>query len=346
MSIRYIYWFALFGPSSPSVRYRGLYPLEQLQKRHGINYSIAYPGYDPYSVFRFIKMYFSALLFRKPGSLIVIQRVYTNRLYSNLLKLLIKVRKSYTLYDIDDAEYVPHSPETIRYFIANCSACSVGSAELFSYSRAYNPNSFMLTSPVTMHSERKIFSNRVFTIGWVGCFWGAHRESLYSLFFPALRYFPVPVKVVILGARSDEHRDELIRYFADSKNVELDIPCDIDWFDETDIYRRISRFDIGVSPLLDTEINRAKSAYKLKQYFSCGVPALCSNIGENSVFLEPGLNGFFCDTAEGYRDGIMKMMLLNCDEYQCFSSHALSSVKKFDLDHYCFSLIGHFENLD
>jgi len=334
MNIRYIYWFALFDLTSPSVRYRGKYLLDELGSKYGIRYSIAYPGYDLRRMVIFIRMFLSALLFRKKNSLIVIQRVYTRGIYATALKILIRLRGRNSVYDIDDAEYVPNSPETIHFFMKHCTACCVGSQNLLVYARNFNPNSFLLTTPVTFHNKKKIGINQVLTIGWIGCFWGGHRDSLYSLFFPALLTIPFPVKIVILGARSTKDKQELINYLSSNKNVIPDIPEEMDWLDEDAIYERVREFDFGISPLLDTEINRSKSGYKLKQYFSCGVPALGSDIGENSVFLKHGVNGYFCNTPEEYREMILKIKSLPEDEYRALSENAYLSRKEFDIRYY------------
>ncbi len=331
----YIYWFALYNLTSPSVRYRGFYLLEALKQDHGVDFAIVYPGYSITTVRNFLKTYISALLFRKPNSLIVIQRVYTNRLYATALKLLVLIHKKNTLYDIDDAEYVEHSPATINFFMKHCSSCSTGSKALLSYVKRFNFNAVLLTSPVTKHHHRKQKTNSVFTIGWIGCYWGAHKENLFRLFFPGIREVNFPLKLIILGARYGEHTEELKRYFSGNQNIILDIPGNIDWFNESAIYERIKEFDVGISPLLDTEINRCKSAYKLKQYCSCGVPVLGSEIGENAFFLKHGFNGFFCNTPEDYLQMILKIKAMSPEEYSVLCTNAFASCSNFDLNHVC-----------
>lgn len=343
--MNYIYWFSLFDQSSPSVRYRGLYLLEALKKEHGVDYVIVYPGYSFLTISRFLKSYFSALLFRKKKSLIVIQRVYTKRIYATALKLLVVVRKKHTLYDIDDAEYVEHDPDTIHFFMNHCAGCSTGSHALMDYAKQFNHNVFVLTTPVTRHHHRKENLNNVFTIGWIGCFWGTHKANLYQLFLPGILEADFPLKFSILGVRSEAYREELQRYYCGNPNIQLDIPDEIDWFDEDAIYKRIKQFDIGISPLMDTEINRCKSAYKLKQYFSCGVPVLGSSVGENSCFLVHGMNGFICNNPEEYYGEIRKVKAMRQEEYDALSSNAIRMVAQFDLDHSCRVLLSRYRPL-
>ena len=63
------------------------------------------------------------------------------------------------------------------------------------------------------------------------------------------------------------------------------------------VYHQIARFDVGVSPLLDTEFNRGKSAFKLKQCLSCGIPFWAAVLARTSTFLQEGVNGYFCGIA-------------------------------------------------
>src|SRR5688500_1190258 len=86
--LKFIYWFAFYNPDSPSVRYRAQYPLDYFKNNYGIRSCLIIPSYKPVRILRFIRAYFSALLFRKPDSLIVIQRVSSNFIYATLLCLL------------------------------------------------------------------------------------------------------------------------------------------------------------------------------------------------------------------------------------------------------------------
>src|SRR5215212_9026511 len=115
--LQFIYWFAYYNLDSPSVRYRGKFPLDFLKANYGVNSHFVTPGYKPAKVFHFLKAYLSALLFRKPNSLIIVQRVNSNFIYANMLKFLIKLRNSNTVYDLDDADYLEHPPATIYFFI-------------------------------------------------------------------------------------------------------------------------------------------------------------------------------------------------------------------------------------
>ncbi len=343
MQVKHIYWFCYYGPSEPSVRYRAVYPLRKLEQEHSISYDIVFPGYNIKSIFHFCRVYFSALLFRKPGSVIVLQKLHTSRIYSLALKVLLLFRKQHTLYDIDDADYLRFPSAQIKYFMKNCAACSAGSHSLAEYASAFNSNTLLLTSPINTHLHIKAARNTTFTIGWIG-YYSGHRENLQQLLFPALVNLDFDIKLVLLGVNHEEHRQEISDFFLAHKNVIIDMPAHLDWHDESDIYSRVRQFDIGIAPLIDNEFNRAKSAFKLKQYFCCGVPALASPVGEHNYFLQDGQNGYFCKTPQDFRNKIELVRDLGTQDYEQLSDNALKSTTDFNLEHYCTTLLRFYEN--
>ncbi|MGB4830280.1 MAG: glycosyltransferase, partial [Chitinophagales bacterium] len=127
--------------------------------------------------------------------------------------------------------------------------------------------------------------------------------------------------------------------FVSCKNVQIITPENIDWLNEDEIYRYIAGFDCGIAPLTDTEFNRAKSAYKMKQYMSCGVPVLASPVGENNTFLQDGKQGFICYDANDFLQHIIELHNMNELQYTSMSDEARSSLNGFMLGNYCSQLI-------
>ncbi len=341
MDIKHIYWFAYFNLSEASVRYRARFPLQQLRDKHGITFSIVYPGYDFQNLSNFILIYFSALFFRKSNSIIVFQKIYTKGIYATALKILLFFRPQHTLYDIDDAEHTRRPAHTIHHFMKKCSACSAGSKSLMDYIRQFNENVFLLTSPVIDHGLTKTELEKTLTVGWVG-YYGAHRQNLTQIFFPALQDIDFPLKLKILGVADEAEEEEIKSYFRNNKNISVDTPLDLDWLDEHSIYETIATFDIGVSPLTDNEFNRGKSAFKLKQCLSCGVPVLASSVGENKVFLQDGVNGFLCDNPNDYFQKLTSIKGSQHRSYSKLSLNAKRTFSAFSIDNYCSTLIHYF----
>ena len=338
-NLKFIYWFAFYSNQSASVRYRGQYPLRYFKDKFGVNYFFIIPSYKPTNVLKFIQAYFSALLFRKRDSIIVIQRLNTNWLYANALRLLIRFRKHNTYYDIDDADYLENPSKSIFFFIKNCSAVYVGSNELANNLSKYNKKIFINTSPTPDLNIVKKNKNTMLTVGWIGDFSGGHRESLLTYFFPSLMDIPFKIKLVLLGVGKIKEYHFLTNYFKNFTNIELDMPRDVDWTNEQDIQHRISTFDVGIATLLDNEMQRSKSGFKAKQYLNNGVPVLSSDVPENNLFVIDEFNGFLCRTPTEFRKRITKINDMNSHEYAILSENARQSIRHFNLDKYCTNIL-------
>ncbi|MES2558355.1 MAG: glycosyltransferase [Bacteroidota bacterium] len=343
MKPKHIYWFSYFNTSEASVRYRALYPLQQLREEHGITGSFVFPSYRLRDIWVFISTFFEVFFFRKQDSLIVYQKIYTRGLYASALKLLLKVHPTYTMYDIDDAEYLRRPCATIFHFMQNCERINTGSLSLQQYCTPINGNSHVLTSPVIPHQVTKLKRSPLFTVGWIG-YYGAHKESLLTLVFPALLDIDFPCRFILLGVQRKEEQNEIITYFKHKTNIELHIPIDLNWHDELSIYSHILEFDLGLSPLLDTEFNRSKSAFKLKQCLSCGIPVIASKTGENKSFITPSLNGFLADSPEDFTKYILHVYQLQDTDYINLCQNARATYTQFSMEGYCDQLLDDYGN--
>jgi len=351
--IRHIYWFTHYHSVCPSTRSRGEYPLKILQEKYNITSAIVYPGYGLKNIVHFISVYLSIFFFRKRGSLLVIQKIFTNGFYANALKILLIIRKKNSLFDIDDAEYIRHSAKSLKFFILNCSAVSVGSSALERYALQFNNNVLLNTSPVKDHQYLKAQLSDKFTIGWVGDYGNgnersyefSHKRGLNELLFPIFRKLNIPFRLVLIGITRQQDIRKIREYFTVMDHIELIIPENIDWIDEDWLYHEISKFDIGLAPLINHEFNRAKSAYKVKQYLSCGIPVLASDVGENANFILPGINGFLCNSPDDYYRHIMQFMDLDKVKYFEMSRNAYSQSPLFSTEKYCENLVNNFQAL-
>jgi glycosyltransferase involved in cell wall biosynthesis len=333
--LKKIYWFSFYHLSSPTVRYRGKYTTDFFTNNYGIKTELILPGHHLSSVLRFIRVYISALFSPRKGSLIVIQSVYRKSFYPTLLKILVKLRPGICFYDLDDADYLRYPPATIYYFLKNCKAVTVGSTELVKNLTRYNANTFLVTCPVPDLGIAKPTKNKILTLGWIGDFQKTHKQSLIASFFPALIHLPFPIHLILMGVVKPEEYEFLQSYFQPYTHITLEIPREIDWLNETAIQQKISTFDIGIATLLDDEFSRSKSAFKLKQCLNNGVPVLSSNIAENSLFIDPGKNGFLCDTPADFHQRILEIEAMTTQEYQQLCTYARNSHPRFNLTHFC-----------
>lgn len=334
MKIEFIYWFAYYNLDSPSVRYRAKYPLAYFREQKNLESYFVVPGYSLTNIYRFFKAYFSALLFRKKNSLIVVQRVQSNFLYANLLKILIRIRNKDTVYDLDDADYLEVSPKTIYYFAKHCEKISAGSKQIETCLSSLNNRIVHTTSPIVDLGITKTQKNPIFTIGWIGGFDGGHKDSLIELVFPALKELNFHLNLIVIGIIKFEDITFIKKYFQDKPNIEIETPLGIDWNDEAGIQKRIAGFDIGIATLKSSEMQLSKSGIKAKQYMNNGVPVLSTNLPENNSVVIDGVNGYFCNTTNDFKLRLNQFYNMSETDYWQFSQNARASINKFDHNKY------------
>ena len=247
--IKHLYWFTYYNLDSPSVRYRAKYALDFAEEKLGVSSRLVIPGYAPKKLWNFMKGYTSALIFPKKDSLIIIQRVRSNFIYANLLKLLVLVRKEHTVYDLDDADYLEFDPKVIHFFAKNCNYISAGSPEIAKHLKQFNSKVLHITSPTPDHEILKKERNARFTIGWIGGFGGGHKESLYMYLFPALKELKFDCQLIMIGITKEIDKKEIHEFLKDNSNIKVVIPSDIDWQNEISLQKmqdiRLSILTIG-----------------------------------------------------------------------------------------------------
>lgn len=350
--INHIYWFSSGDLRGPSTRYRVYYPLKRFKEEYNISSDFIYPSRSLKGIMKFLYIYVSALLFRKKDSVIVIQKVCSNRLFANALKILVLIQKKQTLYDIDDAEYLRTKTKTLHFFLKKCDSISVGSSKLFDYCSSFNDNVYIQTSPVAIHSKRKKKKQERLTIGWVGDTGNgnsmshpfSHKRSLFELFFTPLLEIEHPLKLILIGVKFPSDIPEIINFFIDSPNIELEIPTNLNWKNDDWIYPVIAEFDVGIYPMVNHPFNQAKSAFKAKQYLSCGVPVIASDVGENNKFVKNNFNGIICNTPKDFRNAICRFINMSTQEYFKFSQNCLEDTDKYSIDNYCKTFIAKHNN--
>lgn len=352
MKIKHIYWFAPYNLTCPSTRYRGKYPLEYLNENQQITYDFVTPNLSLKGMLTFFKIIIKILLWRKPNSVIVIQKIITNRVYANMLKILISIRNQQTLYDLDDAEYLRTSRKSLDFFIKKCTDIQVGSLALKNYCLRLNSNVFINTSPVCHHKNYHQKRNEKLHIGWVGDTGNgkliskdfAHKTSLFSILFPAISQLPFPIQLTLIGVKQNSDIQLIKSYFENNENIEVNIPENLNWQNDDWVYPMISTFDVGVSPMVNHPFNQAKSAFKAKQYLSCAIPVVASDIGENAQFVKHEKNGFLCNNSADFTYFLTAFAKMNSEDYQSFCNAAIASKSSFSMNVYCKSFIDFIES--
>lgn len=343
MKFNHIYWFASYHLDSPSTRYRAKYPLDFLVDNQLISYDLIFPQRTVKGLLRFFKTYLKALFFKKSNDIIVIQKVCSNGFFAKALQCLVLFRKENTLYDLDDAEYLRQPTATLHFFLRHCEKITVGSEALCQYALQFNSKVYLQTSPVVSHCFQKKEKNDTLTIGWAGDVGNgniiskpfSHKTSLFQLLFPALKLMTIPLNICILGVKNEADVEEIKAFFQEKTNINIEIPFPLNWQNDMWLYEKMTTWDIGVSPMILHPFNEAKSAFKAKQYLSCGLPVLASPTGENTSFVLDGQNGFICNNTTEFYDKIMQFEVMDKAKYEQMSRNALDSKIHFSIARYC-----------
>lgn len=91
--------------------------------------------------------------------------------------------------------------------------------------------------------------------------------------------------------------------------------------------------------MINHPFNQAKSAFKAKQYLSCGVPVVASDIGDTSKFVVNNLNGILAKNNHEFKNGIEYFMSISTHEYFKYSKKCLELKESFSMEKFCNEII-------
>lgn len=326
-------WFNFYSKEAPSVRYRATYVLNHLKEFHGITFQHLTPSKKVRTVLNFWRLILHLLITRKKHT-VVIQRVSGFGWYSKTLKFLVKRtrHKHDFFYDLDDAIYEEMEDDRqIRWFMEHVHHVVVGSEELKHYALQFNPNSVIITTAVVpTPSITHISSEGLFTVGFIGCYWGTHYQNMRDLVMPALSKVNFPVVLEIIGAEKPLER-QLTRDYFEKTAVTVVFKTIQNWSDESEINAAMCHWQLGLAPLNNTVVCRAKSAFKVKQYLNLGIPAVSTKVGENNVFIQDKVNGFLFDDPAQLSEVLHFYYTLSTEERSVYSKAAKRSSNQFQL---------------
>ncbi|MDH4474021.1 MAG: hypothetical protein QE487_15545 [Fluviicola sp.] len=286
------------------------------------------------SSFLRISILVTKLLFTRTSGIVVIQRVSSFGFYAGLLKLVIRFRKRthYFCYDLDDAIYEEMANDAqIRWFMQHVHLVIVGSDELVSYAQQWNRNVRLITTPVVSTDllASPTVSDRL-VLGFIGCYWGTHYRNMLDWVLPALIELDFPITLEIIGAEKEVER-QLTESFLANSSVTLRFKSINSWMDEDEINQAMVDWDLGLAPLNDTVVCRAKSAFKVKQYLNLGIPVASTNVGENPKFIQHGQTGFLYSTIDELKGILTSFYSMPQTERFVLRDFAKASSSEFQL---------------
>lgn len=336
-----IFWFSYYDLRSPSVRYRGKLPLEYLENNFPVKTHFYIPTRTPVGILQFLKVFCLALFSKSSSSLIVIQKVLSNGPYAKALQFLTRFKPSQTLYDLDDAEQYRFPVKQLHFFLTNCQKVAVGSHALHQYCQQFNKQVYWQTSAVLSQKCIKQKQNKKLHLGWIGDYGTphstsfSHRSTLNNEVFPEIQKIKIPIKLSLIGVKVPSDIALIKQKFAAFSHIEICIPEQLDWTNDDWLYPKIAEFDVGLAPYTDHPFCHAKSAFKIKQYLSCGVPVIASNIGDNSLFVKNGFNGFLLEKPTDLVPIINTFAMMDAATYSQMNKNCLQRLTPFSIENYC-----------
>ncbi len=289
---------------------------EKLRGAYGYEYEVLYDMHYPFLSFRrarVLKLLHAAkkLLMGRHDMVFIHKSLFAADIVCLIIFAKLILRKK-LVYDLDDAEWV-HSPVKTRLLMRSADYVLCGSHVILKWAARFNKNALLVPTVLDValyqkHAVRHGVRER-YTIGWIGSGARHFKDGHFHLVRPALDALQASsftFRLIILGA---QHSTELREYFRNAL-FETVFIHELDWADPEAVPRAIQKyaFDVGIMPQSDTPFNRAKCSFKAIEYMACGVPTIASRIGENSVLIEDGVNGFLAGDANEWEKKLRALL--------------------------------------
>jgi len=216
------------------------------------------------------------------------------------------------IYDLDDGEWL-HSPIKSSLLARHAECVVTGSHDILRWAKEKNNKVFFIPTVIDHELYKNYIvshTNRnIFTLGWVGSAKGHFIDGNFTVLRQALENLTkkgIALRFVIIGS---QYHQPLKDYFNNSKFETVYID-ELDWKDPSCTPKKIYefQFDVGLLPLTDIQVSRAKCGYKAIEYMACGVPVIASPVGENSIVIEDNKTGFLANTAEDWELALKKLL--------------------------------------
>jgi len=310
-----IHFFTKGDISGATARYRGFLVAKELNLRGYETLVHEPPRWRPFfelsrARLKELQTNFKALLSVGSGDIIYLVRTVYQYDFFLLIVLFKIIFRKKIIFDFDDPIYLRNGLKSKMIILTKLAdAVIIGSHHLAEWAAKYNKNVFIIPTSVPLEkysNHTKIYrESGEFVIGWLGNA-PAHRENLKNLIpvFQELINRGLKFKFILVGSLGDKKIYDIFRRL-DGLNIQF--VDSIAWENPEIIASQIQKFDIGLMPLLDTEWNRGKCAFKAIEYMACGVVPIVSPIGENVFLVQDGENGFLAKTAEDWTEKIKNL---------------------------------------
>ena len=235
---------------------------------------------------------------------------------SDFIRILLagkRLRNIRFIFDFDDPKYLT-APRLMARLTRAADAVVVGSHALSRWARQHNSQVTLVPTSVpfgvySQFARDPSRANGELVVGWVGI--GPNHLENLALVVPALRRIHrerMPIRFVLFGSLG---RHEVRDVFASAlaEGLAVDFVNELEWDRPEAVARALAGLDVGVMPLVDSEVNRAKCAFKAIEYMACGVPTVASAVGESLHLIDDERNGLLARTDDDWYAALKRLSL-------------------------------------
>ncbi len=208
------------------------------------------------------------------------------------------------IFDYDDAIFL-HSPVKTYLLTRLANSVVVGSHYLYEYASRINKNCFIIPTSVDVDKYKINFkNNHIPIIGWIG---GAtHLDNLKILLPVFKKLIEEQILFKFILGTSVKHK-EILKLFENINSLDVEY-VDLDGTNFEKSIQTLRRFDIGIMPLINNDLNKGKCSFKAIEYMACSVSSVCSGVGENNYLINSGEDGFLVNSLGEWVDVLKKMI--------------------------------------
>ncbi len=221
--------------------------------------------------------------------------------------LLAKVFRKKMIHEYDDAIWIPGGESIsfmkkflkatwkIKYIIKWSYKVAAGNEFLCNYARQYNRSVFFVPTVVDTdgghYKQRNQFEGSRIVVGWTGTHTTLHNLEVIEGVIPELK---------------NEIDFDFLLISNKPPNWDFDFIYKI-WELETE-QEDLLKMHIGIMPAKQGPWFEGKCGFKLIQYHACGIPAVASPVGVNSLITLDQKTGFIANNREEWKADLKKLI--------------------------------------
>lgn len=221
--------------------------------------------------------------------------------------MIAKVFQKKIIYDYDDAIWIPNISAhntlassikafwKIKYICKWSYKVSVGNHYLGNWASHYNTHVVYNPTCVDMQTHYSVVKNQdsaKVTIGWTG----SHSTVKYlDMVKPVLEEMEkeYDFEFIVICNQQPDWTIKSLRFIA---------------WNETSEINDLLKINIGIMPLPQDAWSEGKCGFKLIQYLALGIPAVASPVGVNKQIIDPGENGYLCETDSEWKTALVQLI--------------------------------------